>query len=112
MLKHQSAAKVFLALTGGFVLAMTLPGCASYQTKDGCARSCTPDAQMATAVQSSLDGHAEFGPPGQIQVAALNRVVYLYGTVSDDLQRSIAKSVAVEASGDAKIVNSIQVTEK
>lgn len=112
MLKHQSAAKPLLAITGGLVLAMSLPGCASYQTKDACARNCSADAQMATAVQSSLDRHAEFGPPGQIQASALNRVVYLYGTVSDDLQRSIAKSVALEASGDAKIVNSIQVTEK
>lgn len=112
MLKHHSAAKTNFALAGACMLAMTLPGCAAYQAKDGCAGNCTPDAQMATEVQTSLDRHAEFGPPGQIQVAALNRVVYLYGTVADDLQRSIAKSVAIEASDDAKIVNSIQVTEK
>jgi len=43
----------------------------------------------------------------------LNRIVYLYGSVANDLQLAVAKSVAAEASGgDAKIVSSIAVSEK
>jgi osmotically-inducible protein OsmY len=109
----QPTAKPVVALAGALALALTLPGCASFDGKKGCSSAgCAADEQVATEVQTSLDSHPELGPPGQIQVAALNRVVYLYGTVSNDLQRAVARSVAIESSGDAKIVNSIQVTEK
>ena len=113
MSNMQLTSKPMIALGGSLLLALTLPGCASFKGKSGCASAqCAADEQVATEVQSSLDRHPELGPPGQIRVAALNRVVYLYGSVSNDLQRSVAKSVAIESSGDAKIVNSIQVTEK
>jgi osmotically-inducible protein OsmY len=52
------------------------------------------------------------GPSGQLQVATLNRVVYLYGNVANDLQLAVANSVASQAGGDAKIVSSIAVSEK
>lgn len=101
------------ALCAATVLALTMPGCAGLGGKSGCASpGCLSDAQVAAGVQSSLDRHPELGPPGAIRVAALNQVVYLYGTVSNDLQRSVAKSLAVESSGGDKIVNSIQVNEK
>jgi osmotically-inducible protein OsmY len=94
-------------------LVLTLQSCASFEGKSGCASAgCAADEQVATEVQASLDRHPELGPPGQIRVAALNRVVYLYGIVSTDLQRSEARSVAIGSSGDAKIVNSIEVAEK
>jgi osmotically-inducible protein OsmY len=56
--------------------------------------------------------HPELGPSGQLQVATLNRVVYLYGNVANDLQLAVANSVASQAGGDAKIVSSIAVSEK
>lgn len=109
----QSIGRSTLALAGAFVLALTLPGCASFGAKNSCGTAgCTTDQQIATEVQTSLDSHPELGPPGQLRVSALNRVVYLNGTVSNDFQRSIAKSLALQSSGDDRIVNSIEVTEK
>jgi osmotically-inducible protein OsmY len=109
----QSIAKPAIALGGALALALTLAGCAAFEGKRVCANAgCAADERIVAEVQASLDRHPELGPPGQIHVAALNRVVYLYGTVSNDLQRSVARSVAIESSGDAKIVNSVQVTEK
>jgi osmotically-inducible protein OsmY len=109
----QSIVRPVIVCSGVLAFALVLPGCASFEGRRGCASaSCAVDEQVAARVQTSMDLHSEFGPPGQIRVAALNSVVYLYGTVSNNLQRSIAKSVAVAASGQAKIVNSIQVSEK
>jgi osmotically-inducible protein OsmY len=105
--------KPIYGLTGALILAAALPGCAYFQNGRECGSGgCAADARVTTDVQRSLDRHAELGPPGQIQVTSLNHVVYLYGTVTGDFERSIAKSVALEASGDARIVNSIAVGEK
>jgi osmotically-inducible protein OsmY len=105
--------KPLLMLSSAVVLEIGLPGCAAFEANQKCAGAdCKADAQITAAVQTSIDQHAELGPPGQLQVETLNRVVYLYGTVSNDLQLAVAKSVALEASGDAKIVNSIAVSEK
>lgn len=113
MLNIQCIVKSAAALGGAMVLGLSLQSCAMFGGKGACASAgCVSDAQVAAGVQSSLDRHPELGPPGQIRVAALNQVVYLYGTVSNDLQRAVAKSVALESSGGDKIVNSIQVNEK
>jgi osmotically-inducible protein OsmY len=78
----------------------------------GCTAFGGADTQVTAAVRTSLDRHPELGPPNQLQVATLNHVVYLYGSVANDLQLEVAQSVAARASDDAKIVNSIAVTEK
>jgi osmotically-inducible protein OsmY len=101
------------AAMGGIITLGFLSGCATYGAGGKCGPAdCTADARMASAVQTSLDRHPELGPSGQIQVATLNHVVYLYGSVANDLQLAVANSIASEASGDARIVNSIAVTEK
>ena len=98
---------------GALMIVGALAGCASMHGGQMCGNAdCTSDAQITSAVQSSLDQHTEFGPPGQLQVETLNHVVYLYGTVADDLQLGVARSVAMNSSGDAKIVSSSGVTEK
>jgi osmotically-inducible protein OsmY len=98
---------------GALMIAGALAGCASMHGGQMCGQAdCTADSQVTSAVQSSLDQHPEFGPPGQLQVETLNHVVYLYGSVADDLQLALARSVAMNAGGDAKIVSSIGVTEK
>ena len=104
--------------SSGALLAMLAAlGFSSGCTTLGAAQKCGPagcdsDARTTAAVQSSLDRHPEFGPSGQLQVATLNRVVFLYGSVANDLQLAEANSVASQASGDAKIVSSIAVAEK
>jgi osmotically-inducible protein OsmY len=100
------------ALLGLIALGLS-SGCTTLGAAQKCGTaSCNSDASTTAAVQRSLDRHPEFGPSGQLQVATLNRVVYLYGSVANDLQLAVAQSVASEASGDAKIVSSIAVAEK
>jgi osmotically-inducible protein OsmY len=43
-------------------------------------------------------------------VQTLDHVVYLTGLVDTDLERQIAESVALEADGVSKVVNSIGLT--
>ena len=104
--------------SSGALLGMLIAlGISSGCTTLGAAQKCgsadrNSDSRTTAAVQSSLDRHPEFGPAGQLQVATLNRVVYLYGSVANDLQLAVANSVASNASGDAKIVSSVAVSEK
>jgi osmotically-inducible protein OsmY len=100
------------ALLGMTALGLS-SGCATFGASQKCGPAvCNADASTTAAVQNSLDRHPELGPSGQLQVATLNRVVYLYGSVANDLQLAVAQSVASEASGNAKIVSSIAVAEK
>ena len=100
-------------LLSALMLVGALAGCASMPGRSECGGAdCTADAQTTAAVQFSLDQQAEFGPPGQLQVETLNHVVFLYGSVADDLQLADARTVAMNAGGGAKIVSSIGVTEK
>jgi osmotically-inducible protein OsmY len=98
----------------GMLIALGLSsGCATLGVGPRCSvADCNADARTTSAVQASLDRHPELGASGQLRVATLNRVVYLYGSVANDLQLAVANSVASEAGGDAKIVSSIAVTEK
>jgi osmotically-inducible protein OsmY len=101
------------ALTGILIALGLSSGCATIGAGQQCGLAdCNADARITSAVQTSLDRHPELGPSGQLQVATLNRVVYLYGSVANDLQLAVANSVASEAGGDAKIVSSIVVSEK
>jgi BON domain-containing protein len=101
------------ALMGALVALSLLSGCTTLSAGQQCGPAgCGADARLTAAVQTSLDQHPELGPSGQLQVATLNRVVYLYGSVANDLQLAVAGSVASQAGGDAKIVNSIVVSEK
>jgi osmotically-inducible protein OsmY len=101
------------ALRGILIALGLLSGCTTVNQGQKCSLAdCSADARITSAVQSSLDRHPELGPSGQLHVATLNDVVYLYGSVANDLQLAVARSVASKASGDAKIVSSIAVTEK
>jgi osmotically-inducible protein OsmY len=88
---------------------MGLPGCATY-AKCGFA-GCPGDAKITAEVQSLFDEHADMGPPNLIRIQTWDRVVYLSGLVSTDLQRSIAGSIAGEAPGAVRVVNSLSVAD-
>jgi osmotically-inducible protein OsmY len=90
-----------------FSLSSALAGCSSYGKCAGGA--CGEDAAITKNVQTLLDQHAELGSPHSIEVQTIDRVVYLNGIVSDGLERGIAESVALQAPGVLKIVNSIAV---
>jgi osmotically-inducible protein OsmY len=92
-------------ILGALILAAALSGCATLNADNG-------DARTTAAVESSLARHPELGAPGDLQVETVNHVVYLHGIVANDFQRSIADSVALQASNNAVIVNSIAVSDK
>src|SRR5277367_5239983 len=101
MFENQILARSARGALGALILAAALSGCATIQAEKG------SDAQTTAAVESSFAGHPELGAPGDLRVETVNHVVYLHGIVANDFQRSIADSVALQASNNAVIVNSI-----
>jgi len=87
------------------VLAGALPGCATYE-KCGF-RGCPGDAEITAEVRALFDQHPALEPPNLLEVQSLDHVVYLNGVVDTDMQRLMAESVAHQAKGVAKVVNSI-----
>ncbi|HME38103.1 MAG TPA: BON domain-containing protein [Steroidobacteraceae bacterium] len=90
------------------VLAAALAGCAAYK-KCGFG-GCPGDAEITAAVYALFKQHAELEPPNLLEVSTLDHVVYLNGLVDTDFQREMAESVAREAGGVAKVVNSIGIS--
>jgi osmotically-inducible protein OsmY len=100
---------IFHAVALVAILASGMQGCATY--KDCGFGGCAGDAKITANVQTLFDQHPELGPPNSIEVQTLDRVVYLYGFVSTGLDISTAGSVAVQAPGVARVVNSIAVSK-
>jgi len=93
------------ALAFTLVLAGVLPGCAAYK-KCGFG-GCPGDAEIAAEVRALFDQHPVLEPPNLLEVRTLDHVVYLNGVVDTDAQRLMAESVARQAKGVTKVVNSI-----
>jgi osmotically-inducible protein OsmY len=101
------------AAASAAILAAALSGCATFQTDRKCdSAECSSDEQISAAVEQSFARHPELGAPGDLRVETLNHVVYLNGMVYTDSQRAIANSIALMASNNAPIVNSIAVNDK
>jgi osmotically-inducible protein OsmY len=82
--------------------------CALVSTYESCGwEGCTGDATVTRAVQALFAQHPAIEAPNVIDVQTLNHVVYLYGLVDTELQRRLAESVAREAPGVARVVNTI-----
>ncbi|HEY2466127.1 MAG TPA: BON domain-containing protein [Steroidobacteraceae bacterium] len=88
--------------------ALALAACAPFE-KCGFA-GCPGDAQITADVRALFDRHPELGPSGLLTVQTHDGVVYLYGVVDTDLVREQAESIALQARGVKKIVNSLGVT--
>jgi osmotically-inducible protein OsmY len=95
----------FSALTIAIILTGALAGCATYRKCgfDGC----PGDAKITAEVRALFDQHPVLEPPNLLTVQTRDHVVYLYGLVDTDLEREIAESVALQAAGVARVVNSI-----
>ena len=93
------------ALAFTIVLTAALPGCAVYR-KCGFG-GCPGDAEITAQVHALFDQHPALEPPNLLEVQTLDHVVYLTGVVDTDMERQMAESVAHEAKGVAKVVNSI-----
>lgn len=97
-------------LAGALTVAGVLSGCATYRT---CGfGGCPGDATITADIQSLFAQHSTLEPPTLIDVQTLDHVVYLYGLVDTDVERQLAESVALEAPGVARVVNSISLANK
>jgi len=87
------------------ILTGTLSACAAYR-KCGFA-GCPGDAKITADVRALFHQHPALEPPNLLNVQTFDHVVYLSGIVDTDLERQIAESVALQATGAARVVNSI-----
>jgi osmotically-inducible protein OsmY len=105
-LGSKSSTNRLRALAAAVILAAALPGCAAFpQSSDPAV-----DKKITADVEARFRQHPDLEAPDLIDVQTINRVVYLNGTVSAGLQRANAESVASQAPGVTKVVNSISVT--
>jgi osmotically-inducible protein OsmY len=98
----------------GLILATVLGGplsaCAGFASYRSCGyHECPADAAISSAVRAALDQHAELRAPNRLYVQTLDRVVYLTGEVSTELQRDIAGSVAGSTPGARRVVNDVSL---
>jgi osmotically-inducible protein OsmY len=98
------------ALTVLILLCGDLSGCADYAAYRKCGGGCPGDAQLGSEVSALLAQHPALAAPNHIYVQTLDRVVYLTGEVSTDLQRETAESVARAAPGVRRVVDNISIT--
>jgi osmotically-inducible protein OsmY len=96
-----SKLKPLYSLTSVLIVAGSLYGCAT--------TSGAGDEKITANVKTLIDQHPDLGPPGAIQVETQDHVVYLNGLVGDGLERETAESVAREAPGVTKVVDSVAV---
>ena len=99
--------KVFHAPAVAVLVICGVSACAVYR-KCGFA-GCPGDAQITAAVEARLHEHPAVEPPNLIRVQTLDQVVYLYGVVDTELERSIAESAARETPGVVRVVDSIDI---
>jgi len=90
-------------MTLGLFLVGVLSGCATF-AKCGF-NGCPGDAQITADVKVLLDKHPELAT--SVDVQTLDHVVYLHGLVDTPLESEIAKAVALEAPGVARVESSV-----
>jgi osmotically-inducible protein OsmY len=94
-----------VAVAVAVVLAGALPACAVYR-KCGFA-GCAGDAKIAADVRALMNHYPALEGPNSIRVQSLDHVVYLYGQVDTEVERSMAESVARAIPGVTRVVDSI-----
>jgi osmotically-inducible protein OsmY len=102
-LKLRLSAAAICLLTCGFSGCTTMHAYSSPERAD--------TAALRGLVADRLAHAAALQPLIPLDVQARNRVVYLYGTVSTDLQRDLAGSVAADTQGVTEVVNLVAVEE-
>jgi osmotically-inducible protein OsmY len=102
--------RAFALIATSLFAAHVLCGCAAYQAYRKCGTAgCPGDAQITADVRSLLRQHPELGPPNEVYVQTLDRVVYLSGQLATGLQRETAEALARHASGERPVVDTISL---
>jgi hypothetical protein len=99
---------LFPASTLAIILSAVLCGCAVYK-KCGL-EGCPGDIAITAEVETLFSQHPVLEPPNLLNVHTLDHVVYLTGLVDTDLELQLAESVALQAPGVARVVNSIGIS--
>ena len=89
------------------VLSVTLglTGCATYGR---CQReACAHDQDITRAVQKVIRQYPALEAPNVVRVQTIDHVVYLYGQVNNEVERSNAQEAALSVSGVTRVVNDI-----
>jgi osmotically-inducible protein OsmY len=102
-LKPRLSSAAIFALTCVFSGCTTVPDYASAASADS--------AELRDRVVDRLAHDPALLPLTPLNVQAHNQVVYLYGSVSTDLQRDRAESVASQTPGVNQVENLIAVVE-
>ena len=101
------------ALMAALVLTCAAPGCATQQpseASENCGQAnCLTDEQITSEVRALLAQHPELQGPDQLYVNTEDHVVHLSGMVGTGLHRDIAGSLAEQAKGVTRVVNSISI---
>jgi osmotically-inducible protein OsmY len=93
-----------MRLVTSALLSLSLVGCASLRCASD---SCRADARITSEVHELFRQHAALEAPNEIDVQAVNRVVYLRGLVSTPYEIELAEQVAGQAHGVLRVVNLI-----
>lgn len=89
----------------GLAAALTLSGCATYR-KCGYA-GCPGDAEITAQFNALVSQHPALEAPNTVRAHTIDRVVYLYGQVDTELERSEAEELAHQVAGVTRVVDSI-----
>jgi len=95
-------------LTVATVLTVALSACAEYR-KCGVS-GCAGDVKIASDVRMLIRQYPALEAPNSVRVQSIDHVVYLYGQVDTDLERSMAESVAHAVPGVIRVVDSISLS--
>jgi osmotically-inducible protein OsmY len=93
----------------GVALTVGLGACATYR-QCGFA-GCPGDATITAVVRSRITQYPSLEAPNSVRVETFHHVVYLYGQVNTELERSMADSVALAVPGVTRVINSISLDD-
>ena len=96
-----------LSATEGILLAAILSACKTYPA---CHReACAADRDITQSVMQLLQHYPSLQAPNTVRVETVDQVVYLYGQVNNEIERSTAQEAAQSITGVKRVVNSISL---
>lgn len=87
------------------LLVVGLTGCADF--RPCAAQACADDKRITADIRQRMKQYPAIEAPNVVRVNTINHVVYLYGQVENEVQRSLAEEIAQTEPGVARVVNSV-----